>query len=212
MPDSRDVLTLTGRPGHDPVARRRHRRLLARARPLLLPLAVVLSALLLGGRLLPAPDTRPWPAAAPPQPPAGRVLVVVTPADPAVLGLATPGAVVDVYGALDALAGPGLTGDGGARAGRLVEAAPVLAPGGTVSAAGPDPPALAPGPLVAGSPVTGSVVLAVTDDEARALAGQQGRGLSLAVRTASERRTGSPPPPGTDAAPPDGGARQPDRG
>lgn len=181
------MLSLAGRTGFDPVARRRLRRASARARPWLLPVAVLLAALLVGGRqAAPAPVHTTGPLAA--TVPVGRVLVVVSPSDPAVLHLASPGTQVDVYGATTSF--DGLDGPAEARAVLLAAAAVVVGTDGDAGTggigAGPPGP-LEPGAALSGSPAPGAVTLAVTDDEAAALAAQQGAGLTLAVRAGPAR-------------------------
>jgi len=175
------VPILTGATGFDPAARRRVRRAGARARPWLLPVAVVLAALLVPLRVA-APAVEPSAAVAVPHAPQGRVLVAVTPSDPAVLGLAVPGTRVDVYAA----APLSLDGAGGRPADLVADAALVVDPtagrgDGSPSspAAGPSSPAAA---LSSGPPTGAAVTLAVTDAEAAALAARPGSGLTLAVR------------------------------
>ncbi len=179
------VLRFPGLTGADPVARRRLRRGTARVRPWALPAAVLVAALVVAGRSGPAVPTA---AAVPPlQVPVGRVLVVVQPAEPAVLQLAVPGSVVDVYGAPASFAAEGAT----APALLLVSAAVVVGEGagtvdGSADAGGGPVEAGVVGPLgdgpLAGTPAPGAVTLAVTDAEAASLAAQQGSGLTLAVR------------------------------
>lgn len=183
------MLLTAPRTSYDAVARRRTRRALSRLRPLLLPLALVVTGLVVASALGPPPPVEPLTLG--PAVPPGRVLVVVSPADPAVLGVAVPGSVVDVYAApVDAWA---LTGDGteGAGARLLVREALVVGrapPGGRDAASAP----LAPAP--AGDRAS-SVTLAVTDEQARALAGAgtagSGGALSLAVRGPAAGRVSS---------------------
>ncbi|WP_380165682.1 hypothetical protein [Jannaschia sp. R86511] len=191
------MLSLTGATGYDATTRRRVRRASARARPWLLPVAVVVAALLVPLRAsapAPAPVVVPVPALVPP----GRVLVAVTPSDPAVLGLARPGVRVDVYAAAATSFEPGDD-----RPARLVAVdALVVDPDGGADgtgstprpgdgrAAGPDPGGAggASGGLAAAGVLPSSpsgpaaVTLAVTDAEAADLAARPGSGLTLAVR------------------------------
>lgn len=170
------MLSLAGATGLDPVARRRVRRTSARARPWVLPVAVVVAALVVPLRAG-APTPEPV-AYAVPQVPAGRVLVAVTPTDPAVLALAVPGTAVDVYAAPSA----GLDPDARRPADRVADAALVVDP----AEGGPDDPPggpLSPAEVLPTGPTTGgTVTLAVTDAEAAALAAHPGGGLTLAVR------------------------------
>jgi hypothetical protein len=101
--------------------------------------------------------------------------VVVTPADPAVLHLAVPGALVDVWGPGE----PAVLGVEPAEqaTARLLASSAVVVDPGTRPADVPDPVG-----LIGVGPGTAAVTLAVTDAEASALAAQQGRGLMLAVR------------------------------
>jgi hypothetical protein len=191
------VLSDPGRLRYDPRSRRRVRRLSARLRPLLLPVALVICAFVLADRLL---GTSPAvPVDLGPAPPAGSVLVAVSPADPAVLGLASPGSLVDVYAAGTAVPGAGGpeagTGDGTpggspARSRLLVSGALVMGtPGGGV--AGLAGPSARDGPLGPGvgttaglgaGPWGSAVTLAVSDDDAAVLAQHTGGGFVLAVR------------------------------
>lgn len=170
------MLSLAGATGLDPVARRRVRRTGARVRPWLLPVAVVVAALVVPLRVTAPP---PEPVAAPlPTVPAGRVLVALTPADPAVLALAVPGTHVDVYAAAPLGLDPGPRPP----AERVAGAALVVGPAGDdpgTAAGGPLAPA---GVLPSGPPGGSAVTLAVTDAEAAALAAHPGGGLTLAVR------------------------------
>ncbi len=171
------MLSLAGATGLDPVARRRVRRTSARVRPWVLPVAVVVAALVVPLRVA-APT--PPPAALPlPQAPAGRVLVAVTPTDPAVLTLAVPGTAVDVYAA----PGVGLDPDARRPARLVADAAlvvdPVRGAGPAEQGGGPLSPA---GVLPSGPDAGATVTLAVTDAEAAALASHPGGGLTLAVR------------------------------
>lgn len=187
------MLSDPGRLRYDPRSRRRVRRLSARLRPLLLPVALVVCAVVLADGLLgaaPAATVDLGPA-----PPEGSVLVAVSPADPAVLLLASPGSHVDVYAAGAAVPGGGAPGTGAgtgggppARARLLVSGALVV--GGPGGASGD--PAARDGPLDpgvgvgAGAGTWGSAVtLAVSDDEAAVLAEHTGGGFVLAVRAGS---------------------------
>ncbi|MFC3686932.1 hypothetical protein [Aquipuribacter hungaricus] len=172
-----------GRVGFDPGSRRRVRRTAARARPLLLPVAVVLAtALALGA----GPGTD---AVGLPPPglvvPVDRVLVAVQPADPAVLALAPPGSRVDVYAAVSPVAsdpfaeGPAPPGQ------RVVDGALVVGPPavGGLTGAGPVDGAGGGGSgLLTGAPAATGIALAVTDGEAAALAARAGTALLVAVR------------------------------
>lgn len=178
------MLLTSPRTGYDAVARRRTRRALSRLRPVLLPVAVVVAAFLLAGGRAPAAE----PAWAPPPvvPPDGRVLVAVSPAEPAVLELARPGSLVDVYAAATAgwsqePAGPAAV--------LLVSGALVVGVPPRAGGVGPLAPALP------GSGGAGSLTLAVTDAQALALAGagttaSGGGVLSLAVRGPAPGRAG----------------------
>lgn len=168
-----------GSTGYDPVARRRIRRMTARARPLLLPSALIIAALILGSELAAAGRGQP---ADPPPPvaPPGRVLVVVSPADPAVLRLTAPGTVVDVYGASPDALGPLDVDsvDEPVRALLLASSALVMGPASVPGAHAVSVPA----PDVLGGRSAEALTLAVTDAEAGAIAAQRGSGLSLALR------------------------------
>lgn len=159
--------------GFDPVARRRVRRLGARARPLLLPAAVLLAAFVVVGARPPATVAAAVPEG--PVVPPGRVLVAVQPAEPGVLGLAPPGSRVDVY-APDAGQVPDLTGRAPLSPATLVvQDAPVLrAPGATPGPSASD--------VLTGPADPGSLTLAVHDHEAAALAARSGGPLLVAVR------------------------------
>lgn len=167
------------------------RRLTARLRPLLLPVALVVAAAIAVDGWAPrsASDDA---AVVTPVAPQGRVLVAVSPTDPASLSLAPPGTRVDVYGAvtdaITGLDGSGGGSDGGAPARRLASDALVMGPVGT--APGGD----TSGPLAVAQPAASALTLAVTDDEAAVLAAQQGRGLMLAIR--GRDRTGGHAPDG----------------
>ncbi|MGJ7442215.1 hypothetical protein [Aquipuribacter sp. MA13-6] len=173
------MLSLAGTSGPDPVARRRVRRAGARARPWLLPVAVVVAALVVPLRVTaPAPEAVVTPV---PRAPSGRVLVAVTPSDPAVLALAVPGTAVVVYAA----APPGLDPDARGPARLVADAALVVDPvpgGPDAMAVGP----LAPAGVLPAAPAGGAVTLAVTDAEAAALAAHPGGGLTLAVRAPTD--------------------------
>lgn len=185
------MLSDPGRLRYDPRSRRRVRRLSARLRPLLLPVALVVCAFVLADGLLgstPAATVDLGPA-----PPEGSVLMAVSPADPAVLVLASPGSHVDVYAAGAAFPGGGAPGtgagtDGGppARArllvsGALVVGGPGWAPGDPTDPSARDGP-LGPGIGAGAGPWGSAVTLAVDDDEAAVLAEHTGGGFVLAVR------------------------------
>lgn len=182
------VLSDPGRIRYDPQSRRRVRRAGARLRPLLLPLAVLLSTVVLTDRLLGSGEPA-VPVDVGPSPPAGSVLVAVSPTDPAVLALATPGSSVDVYAAGTAGPGPPVAGTvpgPPARAVLLVSAAlvvapPVRAPTGPGDGGGLIAPGATGGAGSAGSAVT----LAVDDTDAAVLAEHTGGGFVLAVRAGS---------------------------
>lgn len=161
----------------DPYLRRRVRRSWVRVAPVAVPLLLV--CLLLPRLASPgaaqahdSPDQGPVPVAGTVAVPGDRVVVAVTPSEPAVLALLATGARVDVHGPApgggpSSDGGPGTTGDsapqwlsGVAPVRRLASAAGVVAIGD------PLPP--------------GSVALTVTPAEAVALAGAQG-GVHLAV-------------------------------
>lgn len=183
------MFSAAGRTGFDPVVRRRVYRLTARLRPLLLPVALVTAALIVGSELASGDDIDP--VAAPiPIAPAGRVLVVVSPADPAVLRLTEPGTVVDVYGAAPDVIGSlpeGAESDQPARALLLASSALVMGPTSTSEAAGT---ALQPAGVLGGQ-VADALTLAVTDSEASAIAARRGSGLSLALRPGSQSTAGA---------------------
>lgn len=175
-----------GRVAFDPGTRRRVRRAGARARPLLVPLGLIVAALVLVQAR--SPDAVVTTPPAGPAVPDGMVLVAVQPSDPAVLGLAVPGSRVDVYaaagaGALDPL---GEVGDRPAdlvvRAGLVVAPATDGAAAGTAAAVDPGG-SLGPGGGWGGADVgAGALALLVADDEASALASRPGRALLVAVR------------------------------
>lgn len=185
-----------GRLGYDPAGRRRVRRTSARLRPLLLPVAVLLGAVLVLGARAPQ-------AVAPLAPtvvevPEGHVLVAVRPDDPAVLALAVPGRRIDVYAGMPyGATSYGLMSDGApdppggstdVAATLVVRDALVVAPPSTAGSSTAvdtslDPSAAGAGGLLPTGPgATDALTLVVTDHEAAALAARPDVALLVAVR------------------------------
>lgn len=178
-----------GRLRFDPVTRRRVRRAGARARPLLLPVAVVAAAVaVLGAR---PGDTVPPGAPPAAELPDGRVLVVVEPGEPAVVAVAAPGSTVDVYapaglGALDALgAGPLAPADLVVSGALVVPPAAAGSAGSAEGASGVvDPVGSTLGAADVGAGAPAALTLVVTDAEAAALAARPGGSFLVAVHGA----------------------------
>ncbi|MFC5381835.1 hypothetical protein [Aquipuribacter nitratireducens] len=161
----------------DPHLRRRVRRSWVRVAPVAVPLLLVC---LLLPRLVSPGEAQANDSPGPGSPsaaravvvPDGRVVVAVTPSEPAVLALLAHGDRVDVHGPApggDPLPGDGVGATGDAATQWLGGVAPVrrlASAAGVVATGDPLPP--------------GSVALAVTPAEAVALAGAQG-GVHLAL-------------------------------
>ncbi len=191
-----------GRLAYDPATRRRVRRAGARARPFLLPLALLAAAVVLASSRTPVVDPVVPPAVV--AVPEGLVLVAVHLDDTAVLPLAVPGRRVDVYAAagwdaLDPLTGASPTSaDLVVRRGLVVEPPPPggAPPAAAVGAAGVDSSSatLRDGWDGAGGPRgSGALTLAVTPVEAASLAARPGGAFLVAVRGDAAPVTGASP-------------------